>query len=168
MSNKNNPRSGDQRRTENGPRWEGPETDRNSARSRTKWKRIKNRTQRRTGKTSPKFHNLGRKGKNAPLPEAKLERSKTCCVVDQFCTHPANLQDRDKHPLQSACEHCGEDVCTMCSSIRLYRVLGSENDRKRLCNNCQIDLDGDDRYVMARLRKMAGYPYRVKRPEVEE
>lgn len=34
MSNRNNPRRGDDKRTENGPRWEGPETDRNSARGR--------------------------------------------------------------------------------------------------------------------------------------
>lgn len=53
MSNRNNPRRGDDKRTENGPRWEGPETDRNSARGRRNWKRIIARKERRTGQLLP-------------------------------------------------------------------------------------------------------------------
>jgi hypothetical protein len=59
MSNRNNPRRGDKRRTEHGPRWENgdPGAGCNSthvARARKKWKKRAARSERRTGKTSPK------------------------------------------------------------------------------------------------------------------
>ena len=53
------------KRTENGPRWESanPGKGCNSthvARSRRAWKRIKNRSLRRTGHQSPSYHGPGR------------------------------------------------------------------------------------------------------------
>lgn len=56
MSNHDNARRNERKRTEHGPRYEGPETDRNSARTRSKWKKVKNRSFRRTGKVCPKYH----------------------------------------------------------------------------------------------------------------
>ncbi|MHC4864637.1 MAG: hypothetical protein ACYTEX_11160 [Planctomycetota bacterium] len=63
MSNRPNHRRGELRRTENGPRWENhnPSKGSNSthvARARRWWKKLKNRTIRRTGKVSPKYHAL--------------------------------------------------------------------------------------------------------------
>jgi hypothetical protein len=57
MSNRNNPRRGDKRRTEHGPRWENPDPGKgcNSthvAQGRKKWKRIAARSERRNGKTA--------------------------------------------------------------------------------------------------------------------
>ena len=75
----------------------------------------------------------------------------TCCVVDQFCNSPANLWP----PVQvkGKCFACGQPVCRNCSSIRKYYHYGNV----RLCNNCQIEYDGNDNLVMARIYKMAGY-----------
>ena len=74
-----------------------------------------------------------------------------CCVVDQLCLAPANVE-----PLLSAkgqCFACGQAVCSECSSIRKYYNYG----RVRLCNNCQVEYDGNDRRVMARLlRRVEG------------
>ena len=60
MSNRTNPRRKRAKRTEHGPRWENANPGAGSnathvARSRRTWKRVANRTERRTGKTSPKF-----------------------------------------------------------------------------------------------------------------
>lgn len=59
MSNSKNHRRGEEARTDNGPRWE-PGGSNNScvARCRRFWKKTKNRTFRRTGKVTPKFHNV--------------------------------------------------------------------------------------------------------------
>jgi hypothetical protein len=76
----------------------------------------------------------------------------TCCVADQFCEAPANLDP----PKQARCEcsECGRAVCGKCSSIRT-----TAGERRRLCHDCQVDLDGDDTMVMKRLHKLAGVPY---------
>ena len=75
----------------------------------------------------------------------------TCCVVDQFCTSPANLE----HPIpaKGICFACGQNVCSKCSSKRKYYSYG----KVRLCNDCQIQYDGNDKIVMKRLYRMAGY-----------
>ena len=74
----------------------------------------------------------------------------TCCVVDQFCLSPANLEELV--PVRSRCVCCDESVCRMCSTRRLYRGRLS-----RICNDCQIEyLDNRaDARVMARLRRLA-------------
>lgn len=63
MSNHRNHKRNEQAHTENGPRWESanPGKGCNSthvARARCAWKKIKNRTLRRTGKVTPKFRGL--------------------------------------------------------------------------------------------------------------
>lgn len=73
----------------------------------------------------------------------------TCSVVDQFCDSPANLEPPVN--VRGVCFCCGEYVCTKCSSIRNYYRFG----KKRLCNNCQIYLDGNDKTVLRRLNKLA-------------
>ncbi len=65
MSNRPNHRRGDARRTEHGPSWEAknPSKGCNSthvARARSKWKKRKNRSLRRNGKVTPKYHAMGR------------------------------------------------------------------------------------------------------------
>jgi len=74
-----------------------------------------------------------------------------CCVVDQFCLAPANVTP----PIHAKgiCFACGQSVCRNCSSLRKYYNFGNV----RLCNNCQIDYDGNDRIVIKRIYKMAGY-----------
>lgn len=67
MSNHDNPRRNETKRTEHGSRWENGENDRNSSRARAKWKRRKARSIRRTGKVTPKYHNP-KLGKPITLP----------------------------------------------------------------------------------------------------
>lgn len=53
MSNHDNGRRGEKKRTEHGPRWEGGGSDNSAvARARKKWKRIRARKFRRTDNTS--------------------------------------------------------------------------------------------------------------------
>lgn len=55
MSNHDNHRRGERKRTEHGPRWErGGSDNTHVARSRRKWKRFRLRSLRRTGQVSPK------------------------------------------------------------------------------------------------------------------
>ena len=75
----------------------------------------------------------------------------TCCVADQFCIAPANLEPEKL--ARGICFSCGLNVCSKCSSIRKYYDYG----KVRLCNNCQVDYDGNDKIVMNRLYRMAGY-----------
>ena len=75
----------------------------------------------------------------------------TCSVVNQHCLSPANLAP--PVGVRTTCFSCGEPVCTMCSDIRTYLNYG----KVRLCDNCQIEYDGDDDKVMAKIRKLAGY-----------
>lgn len=75
----------------------------------------------------------------------------TCSVVDQFCTSPANIEPLI--PARGRCFRCGEAVCSKCSSKRKYLTFG----KVRLCNYCQEAIDGNDKRIMARLYKMAGY-----------
>lgn len=86
----------------------------------------------------------------------KRKNRESCCVADQFCDAPANVTPMV--PARARCFHCGEAVCTKCSSKRLFGKYG----RVRLCNNCQVEIDGNDEVVMRRLHRMAGGPY-VKR-----
>ena len=72
----------------------------------------------------------------------------TCCVADQCCIAVANF-----YPLVAAkgeCFCCGQKVCSKCSSIRKYLHYG----KVRLCNDCQVQYDGDEKLVMKRLYKM--------------
>jgi len=78
----------------------------------------------------------------------------TCCVVDQFCTSPAN--DEDLHPARGKCFSCGQPVCSECSSKRKYHDYG----KVRLCNNCQVEYDGNDKMVMKRLYRKAGIKWK--------
>jgi len=84
------------------------------------------------------------------LPPQDIE---TCHVVDQFCEAPANLDPPDAAKYE--CVSCGQPVCGKCSSLRKYK---DRQLRQRICNDCQIEiLDGNDRIVMARIRRLAGY-----------
>lgn len=79
----------------------------------------------------------------------KRKAVETCCVVDQFCNSPANLEN--PVPARGVCFSCGQPVCSKCSSIRKYHHYG----KVRLCNDCQVEMDGGDRVVMRRLENMA-------------
>lgn len=72
----------------------------------------------------------------------------TCCVVNQFCLSPANLEE--PVPVRTKCFSCGQAVCTKCSDIRTYWQYG----RVRLCDNCQIDYDDSDERVKSKLLRM--------------
>lgn len=76
-----------------------------------------------------------------------------CCVVDGGCLAPANSIQACW--VRTECFACGENVCTNCSSIRQYHGFG----RRRLCNNCQVDYDGDQAQVMLTMYHRAGYPH---------
>ena len=71
----------------------------------------------------------------------------TCCVADQYCIAPANLE-----PQRSAkckCFRCGLAVCSRCSTIRDYLTYG----KQRLCHNCITEEYGEA-VVIRRLRRM--------------
>jgi len=74
----------------------------------------------------------------------------SCTVVNQGCRAPAGF---DYYQPVGTCGHCGEPVCTSCSSRRVH--LGK---RQRICDNCQTQLDGHDDYVRLRAYRRAGYP----------
>jgi len=76
----------------------------------------------------------------------------SCCVSDQFCDSPGNLEEASLPLRLSRCFRCGQPVCKKCSTRRTYFKYG----RVRLCNDCQVYLDGDDKVVMRRLHKVAG------------
>ena len=75
MSNRNNPRNGDERHTEHGPMWESHTSgagcnSTHVAKSRAKWKRRGHRSERRTGERSSKVMNSSRgRGKPKPRPD---------------------------------------------------------------------------------------------------
>jgi hypothetical protein len=72
----------------------------------------------------------------------------TCCVADQVCNAPANIEPLV--PAKGICFSCGLNVCSKCSTKRNYHHYG----KVRLCNDCQIEYDGNDTTVMNRLRKL--------------
>lgn len=72
----------------------------------------------------------------------------TCCVADQFCIASANLEKLQM--AKGVCFSCGEAVCSECSSKREYYHYG----KVRLCNNCQVSYDGNDKMVMKRLYEL--------------
>jgi hypothetical protein len=82
-----------------------------------------------------------------------MKTRETCCVIDCFCAAPANLETAERPLLRAKCFCCGQAVCLQCSSRRLY----PPNGVVRLCNSCQEEIDGDDRVVMRRMYKLAGY-----------
>lgn len=81
----------------------------------------------------------------------KRKEREPCCVADQFCLAAANFE---YIPLiKTTCFACGQTVCRNCSSIRTYLHFG----KVRPCNECQIEYDGNDKRVMRRLYRLAGY-----------
>jgi hypothetical protein len=78
-----------------------------------------------------------------------MARKGFCCVADQFCEAASNFEERG---YVSECFVCGEDVCVKCSSRRQYMP---DIPPVRMCNDCQVRLDGNDKIVMARLNKLA-------------
>lgn len=84
--------------------------------------------------------------------EYKEIRRDICCVVESNeCKSPANIEydeEDNSRIILPECFKCGEKVCTRCSSRRKYLSYG----RKRLCNNCQVEIDGNDKVVVRRLR----------------
>ncbi len=79
-----------------------------------------------------------------------------CCVCDQHCQCPANLVGSEMPILRAQCFACGNFVCTNCSSIRKYAKEG----KRRLCNNCQVDMDGSEYQVTFRMAMLSGYDRR--------
>jgi hypothetical protein len=73
-----------------------------------------------------------------------------CSVADQACIAAGNFAFAVN--AGCTCFRCGLKVCRNCSSIRQYNRHG----RVRLCNNCQVEIDGNDKIVMARLHKLCG------------
>jgi hypothetical protein len=64
---------------------------------------------------------------------------KICCVVDQFCSNPANCDMEDLDKLRTTCYSCGEKVCKQCSTVRSYR-----KGWRRICHNCSEEIDGNE------------------------
>lgn len=73
-----------------------------------------------------------------------------CCVVDQHCTHPANLETTER--LRAKCFACDHRVCLSCS----LRVAWYSHGRRRICHNCLCD-NGREAEVMRHIERMSGY-----------
>lgn len=71
-----------------------------------------------------------------------------CCIADQFCTHPANLEGVRDPP--SKCHRCGNPVCFNCSVRRQYGP-----GVPRICHDCCTEIDGDDDRAIRHLEKLA-------------
>ena len=69
MSNHDNPRRGEEARTEHGSRWEGPDNSKCASRARAWWKNFRHRVERRTGFAS-KYHPT-KPGRLSPLPSTE-------------------------------------------------------------------------------------------------
>lgn len=89
----------------------------------------------------------------------RQEPTEQCHVADQFCTACVSGEW-----CRGVCYVCGLSVCRKCSSKRKYRTFERKAGELvpvtklvRMCNDCQIDLDGDERVVMRRLLRLAGY-----------
>jgi len=66
--------------------------------------------------------------------------SEPCCVSDNSCECPANLEDIliDEIKLRTKCFACGLMVCKKCSQIIKWFGYG----KRRICNNCFEDQNG--------------------------
>ena len=75
-----------------------------------------------------------------------------CNVSDQFCEASPGVEGTSTRGM---CFACGLPVCRKCSTVLSYYTYG----RRRVCNNCQVEHDGErgERRVMSRLYKLAGY-----------
>lgn len=102
------------------------------------------------GMTPEKFQNLTRMLEKFAGLFVRSKMRESCHVSDQFCTAAANYEGTY---VRAVCFKCDEPVCSKCSSKRKYLRYGTV----RLCNDCQVELDGNDEVVMRRMRKMAGY-----------
>ncbi len=67
-----------------------------------------------------------------------------CAIADEHC---------NGNKVYSKCFSCGEYACSMCSTRRNYYSYSTV----RLCNNCQIEYDGNDKIVLERTLRLAGY-----------
>lgn len=81
----------------------------------------------------------------------KYKPRSSCCVADRGCEAPANLEDPPL--IKTECFKCGNAVCKNCSSRRKYLNYGI----KRLCNDCQVDMDGTEYKVIYRMALQGGY-----------
>lgn len=82
-----------------------------------------------------------------------MNERESCNVADQHCEAAANHQYTY---CVAECFRCGMPVCTKCSSKRKYMHFGT----KRLCNNCQVEVDGNDKRVVYRIARQAGYNHK--------
>lgn len=57
---------------------------------------------------------------------------KSCCVVDQFCSHPANGPRSECPPCE--CYSCGDPVCYACSVVVIDKAR--KGRRTRVCHHC--------------------------------
>ncbi len=69
-----------------------------------------------------------------------MDSIKTCFVQSEIC---------DGAVPRYRCHICSHPVCRRCSSRRIWNGA-----RRVLCNNCQVEIDGDDRRVQARIARV--------------
>ena len=84
------------------------------------------------------------------MSKRKYKEKPTCCVADVWCTAAGNFEDEAKERISAVCYSCGQLVCRNCSSRRNYLSYG----KVRLCNDCQVALDGNEKVVMRRLKHL--------------
>lgn len=100
-------------------------------------------------------------GHTSSRKKRKEHECVTCNQADQHCERDAQwdcgylIGDGNIVPCKPLpdCFCCGMPVCRNCSSKRNYLKYG----KQRLCNDCQIEMDGNSRRVMYRTARKAGY-----------
>lgn len=107
-------------------------------------------------------------GRRIPI-ERKCHDCVTCEQCDQHCLRSAGQNcgwtpDCGHAPCKPVpeCFRCGKNVCRSCSSIRNYH-WGTGFSKRRLCNDCQVEMDDSPYRVVLRIARKAGYPHKEAR-----
>ncbi len=82
--------------------------------------------------------------------------SETCCIVNQHCTHPANLDPVSKP--RSVCADCEQRVCKAPGCSIRTRAHPSFDKRVRICANCAEVNQEMTREIDAGIYEGSGYP----------
>ena len=86
------------------------------------------------------------------VPGKKPRELDNCSVVtSRFCKDP-DPEDPEVRALPE-CYACGQPACRFCSVVRQYRGFG----RRRICDTCEDELEGNDKKSLARRHHEAGY-----------
>jgi len=92
------------------------------------------------------------KGTGKVPSRKKLRELDGCAIVTSRRCQDPDPEDQKAKALPE-CFSCGQPVCRFCSVVRQYQGFG----RRRICDTCEDDLEGNDRKSLARRHREASY-----------